>query len=130
MQLSWPNNAVLPLHPRELRRRIRHMALAGPCEEPGECILLRDADMAKLNEKYLHCPGPTNCLAFPVAGKGESGLVLSLDALRRECLLYGQESGEHCIRLLAHGLAHLAGFEHGPVMEHFCARLEQAGRTE
>lgn len=54
-------------------------------------------------------------------------LVLSLDTWRRECLLYGQEPVEHALRLLAHGLGHLAGYDHGPEMDDFTeAALEAA----
>lgn len=51
-------------------------------------------------------------------------LLLSVDTLLREAFLYGQDEREHCIRLLAHGLGHIAGYDHGPEMEEFeeCAR--------
>lgn len=51
-------------------------------------------------------------------------LVLSIDTLLREAYLYGQDNAEHCIRLLAHGLAHIAGYDHSEEMEAFeaCAR--------
>lgn len=51
-------------------------------------------------------------------------LALSADTLLRECFLYGQDEEEHCIRLLAHGLAHLTGLDHGPDMDRLAARLE------
>ena len=43
--------------------------------------------------------------------------MFSLDTLRRECLLYGQEPAEHALRLLAHGMAHLCGLDHGEQMD-------------
>jgi len=46
-------------------------------------------------------------------------LALSLDAVAREAFLYGQDPVEHGLRLLAHGLAHLAGYDHGPDMDAF-----------
>lgn len=54
-------------------------------------------------------------------------LVLSLDTWRRECLLYGQEPVEHALRLLAHGLGHLAGYDHGPEMDDFTEAAQEAG---
>lgn len=54
-------------------------------------------------------------------------LVLSLDTWRRECLLYGQEPVEHALRLLAHGLGHLAGYDHGPEMDEFTDAAHEAG---
>ncbi|MBQ9405417.1 MAG: rRNA maturation RNase YbeY [Desulfovibrio sp.] len=92
-----------------------------------ELFLLDDAHLSKANRQYMHCCGPTNVLSFP-GGHGAVGtLLLSLDALRRECLFYGQDAGEHMVRLLAHGLAHLCGLEHGAAMNALCDRLQRHG---
>ncbi|MDL2307385.1 rRNA maturation RNAse YbeY [Desulfovibrio sp. OttesenSCG-928-C06] len=44
-------------------------------------------------------------------------LALAPDTMRREAVLYGQELGAHTLRLLAHGFAHLLGYEHGEAMD-------------
>jgi probable rRNA maturation factor len=54
-------------------------------------------------------------------------LVLSADTLEREAFLYGQEAGDYCLRLLAHGFAHLLGYGHGAEMERLEEKLAQAG---
>lgn len=99
-----------------------------------ELVLLPDAAMEELNNTHMGCHGPTNVLSFPastplsaadgklgslpVAGSLDLGsLALSPDTFLRECLLYGQETEEHCLRLLAHGMAHLLGYDHGPEMD-------------
>ncbi len=95
-----------------------------------ELILADDGVIAGVNAHFLGCAGPTNILSFPPASRpgmggepgrtGETGgasLVLSLDTLERECLLYGQNAAEHALRLLAHGMAHAAGLDHGPAMD-------------
>ncbi|MDR1686790.1 MAG: rRNA maturation RNAse YbeY [Desulfovibrio sp.] len=88
---------------------------------------------------------PTALIAAPVTGAptdllkpdgpaGQRGpaegfggcLALSVDTLEREAFLYGQEAAAYCIRLLAHGLAHLAGHDHGPAMRELEERLERA----
>ena len=91
-----------------------------------ELVLMRDGEIAALNAAHLGCTGPTNILSFPdSAGGGRLGaLALSVDTLRRECRLYGQPPAEYARRLLAHGLAHLCGYDHGPSMDAVCARLE------
>lgn len=100
-----------------------------------ELQLVDDREIARLNREFLGCTGPTNILSFPAHGDadatgdgaggevGEPGdqaflgeLALSVDALARETDLYGQAPLEHLARLLAHGLLHLAGFDHGEVM--------------
>jgi probable rRNA maturation factor len=94
-----------------------------------ELVFARDAEIAELNVRYLRRRGPTNCLAFPAGGRAGvlfgGSLFVSLDALHRECLLYGQAPAAHLRRLLAHGLAHVAGFDHGAEMEALCTKLEE-----
>ncbi|WP_319584488.1 rRNA maturation RNase YbeY [uncultured Pseudodesulfovibrio sp.] len=95
-----------------------------------ELKLVDDREIARLNSEFLGCTGPTNILSFPAheadeayAEVGDPGdhvflgeLALSVDALVRETDLYGQLPLEHLARLLAHGLLHLAGFDHGEIM--------------
>jgi probable rRNA maturation factor len=101
-----------------------------------ELKLVDDREIARLNQEFLGCTGPTNILSFPahdadeadeadgpggeVGEPGEQAflgeLALSVDALGRETDLYGQIPLEHLARLLAHGLLHLAGFDHGEIM--------------
>jgi probable rRNA maturation factor len=80
-----------------------------------DLVLTGDDEIARLNHQFLGCVGPTNVLSFPdEAGGGY--IVLSIDALEREALLYAQPVQEHFVRLLSHAILHLAGFEHGQIM--------------
>ncbi|EPR42759.1 metalloprotease ybeY [Desulfovibrio sp. X2] len=107
--------------------------------------LVDDVEMAAINAEHRGLRGPTNILSFPADDgpangdpapdealaetAGDSGaeavegvifigdLVLSVDTLAREAFLYGQDPLEHTARLLAHGLLHLAGFDHGEEMD-------------
>ena len=128
VRLMCPAGARLPLHPREIRRLVLGMLQKLPPQNADvELVFVRDAEIADLNRRYLDCPGPTNCLAFPDAGGSgallRGSLFVSLDTLYRECLLYGQPVAMHLRRLLAHGLTHLAGYDHGEEMEAVCANL-------
>lgn len=80
-----------------------------------------DAAMAALNREFLGLPGPTNVLSFPADDPDRPDyfgeMALSADTVIREAFLYGQEPVTHLVRLLAHGFLHLAGLDHGPVME-------------
>lgn len=104
-------------------------------------ILVDDACIARLNSCVMDCPGPTNVISFPAEGAEKSlakggGLALaeevghpefgncniaeiylSLDTLKRECRLYGQALEDHAKRLLAHGLGHVLGYDHGLEMD-------------
>lgn len=131
----------LPFRRMELRRALAVMlrtAGSGPAEL--DLILVRDAAMADYNQRYMGCHGPTNVLSFPIdeqiAGPEDEdvpvqlgSLVFSVDALHREALLYGQETEEHCLRLLAHGLGHLAGYDHGPEMDELCSEMLYAAKA-
>ncbi|MEG2140639.1 MAG: rRNA maturation RNase YbeY, partial [Bilophila sp.] len=121
-QLCWR----LPLCRTELFHALENMAQVVTCEPLElDLLLVRDGTMAKLNQQHMGCQGATNVLSFPLdewstATSQEykknttalGSLVLSVDALHREALLYGQELEEHCLRLLAHGMGHLAGYDH------------------
>ena len=126
-----------PFSRREWAVWLRAMLAAIPDGAEGigvELLLVRDADIAVLNERYLGCRGATNSLSFPEQstghGKRLGSLVLSVDALHRECLLYGQEAAVHGRRLLAHGLAHLLGYDHGVAMDRVCDQLEAAAALD
>ena len=82
-----------------------------------ELHLVDDAAMSAANRRSMGCQGPTNVLSFPGGCDSPGTLLFSLDTLRRECLLYGQEPGEHALRLLAHGMAHLCGLDHSEQMD-------------
>jgi probable rRNA maturation factor len=80
--------------------------------------IVDDREMADLNGQYMGCLGPTNVLSFPGGDDGWLGdLVLSAETLVRESWLYNQDTHEYTVRLLAHGLLHLLGHDHGPEME-------------
>lgn len=94
-----------------------------------ELFLMRDGEIAALNAAHLGCTGPTNILSFPDSAGRLGSLALSVDTLRRECRLYGQAPARYARRLLAHGLAHLCGYDHGPFMDVVCAGLEAAAEA-
>lgn len=88
--------------------------------------LVDDAAMSAANSSYMACIGPTNILSFPPGDDALGSLLFSVDTLLRECLLYGQDSLIHLYRLFAHGMAHLAGLDHGAAMDKFCDALMAA----
>lgn len=91
-----------------------------------ELQLVTDAEIARANSEFLYCFGPTNILSFPDADSSCGCLILSLETLERECLLYGQQKLGHLWLLLAHGMAHLAGLDHGEEMEKICSLCQNA----
>lgn len=112
---------LLPFSRTELTR-VMHAILSaiGQKDKDLEINLVDDATVADLNASFLQCDGPTNILSFPSTEDGSAQnigwLALSMDTLERECLLYGQDRAEHALRLIAHGMLHLAGYDHGEEM--------------
>jgi probable rRNA maturation factor len=127
-------NPTLPINKRELLPILEKiMSFLGLAEKDIEVELIDDRTIEELNKKFLGCVGPTNVLSFPAEDKHSPDflgqLVLSVDTLSREIFLYGQEGTEHLVRLLAHGILHLAGFEHGMLMDDMTeACIEEAGK--
>ena len=111
--------APLPLDRQDLILAAESaLALAGRSGEDLELVVVNDLEMERLNREFSGCVGPTNVLSFPLEdGSGLGVVVLSLDTLWREALLYGQDSAEHGLRLLAHGVFHLCGLPHGDAMD-------------
>ncbi|MFQ8738443.1 MAG: rRNA maturation RNAse YbeY [Bilophila wadsworthia] len=106
---------------------------------PVDLVLVRDAGMADYNLRYWVATAH-QCLIFShneqIAGPEDEdvpvqlrSLVFSVDTLHRETLLYGQDTEEHCLRLLAHGLGHLAGYDHGPEMDELCSEMLSAAEA-
>lgn len=105
-------------------------------------LIVKDNDMIFYNNEQMGVYGPTNVLSFPEEENDNpfigkvcaeiqkkrtrlGTLVLSMDTLLREAFLYGQDPHAHAVRLLAHGLAHLLGYDHGEEMWELTDFLEE-----
>ncbi len=93
-----------------------------------EFELVRDGAMASLNSQYMNCQGPTNVLSFPSMEEDNAELflgsiVMSVDTLRREAKLYGQNEKTHALNLIIHAMVHLMGYDHGHEMDTLCYEI-------
>ncbi len=104
---------------REAEQEVRRLLDLFDLEGFGlELHLTGDREIAELNQRFLGLTGPTNVLSFPAEEEGFLGsIVLSMQAVNREAHLYGQSERGHFLRLVAHSILHLAGYEHGPLMD-------------
>ncbi len=113
----------LSLSKAELRDLLKAMLAAlGRPDSHMDLAVLDDAAMEDLNRAWLDCPGPTNVLSFPspsLPGQQEhlGSLALAAQTLEREAFLYGRDPAGYAKTLLAHGLVHLLGHDHGPEMD-------------
>lgn len=108
----------LPLCKRELANLLKELMIFLHLTGNIELHCVDDEEIAVLNKQFLGCNSPTNILSFPAANedKTDGELVLSKASVLRESILYGQPPYEQLVRLLAHGLLHLKGLEHGEEM--------------
>lgn len=114
-----PTDPRLPLSVPELGAIFDGLAeVLGLSDWEVDLRIVDDREMAELNGQFMGCLGPTNVLSFPSAEKPWLGdLVLSAETLAREAFLYNQDIHAYTVRLLAHGLLHLMGHDHGPEMD-------------
>jgi probable rRNA maturation factor len=80
-------------------------------------LLVSDAEIRKLNRKYLDRDRPTNVISFTMDGPARGGgllgdVVISTQTAEREAKAAGMRTVERFARLLAHGILHLTGMDH------------------
>jgi probable rRNA maturation factor len=120
--------AVIPICRRELAgiavRIFSGLGVDDPCLD---MLITHDGRMQELNRNYLGVEGPTNVLSFPEQDGPDSDtggqLVINIDAINRESFLYGQETCAYLMRMMTHGILHLAGYDHGQLMDDITEKL-------
>jgi probable rRNA maturation factor len=83
-------------------------------------VIVDDAEIAELNQRYLQRSGATNVLAFPMQ-EGEfaaisphllGDVVISVETCQREAEAAGITFDQRFTELLIHGILHLFGYDH------------------
>jgi len=96
-------------------------------------VLLVDPDtMARLHERWMGEPGPTDVMAFPMdeleTGRGPDedddpppallgDVVLCPEVARRQAAAAGHSTADELHLLCTHGILHLLGYDHGEAEE-------------
>ncbi len=93
-----------------------------------DLLLADDLNIERLNKKFLNLKSPTNVLSFPEK-KGSGSIIISLETVFRESILYNQPLEEHLIRVLIHGILHLLDIDHGPYMFELTEKLIKKSKT-
>jgi len=83
-------------------------------------MIVDDAQMAELNQRYLKRNGPTNVIAFPMRAGDFSEItpnllgdvVISAETARTEAEALGIPPARRLSELLVHGVLHLFGYDH------------------
>ena len=91
------------------------------CHDRELSLLFTDDNrIAQLNIRYLGRHGPTNVMAFPMAGGPTpdvkspmlGDVVISVDTALRESRELGEPLERTINRLMIHGVLHLLGYDH------------------
>jgi probable rRNA maturation factor len=92
-------------------------------------LLVDEPTMAAYHEKYMGEPGPTDVLSFPMDELRPPGddeeppagmlgdVVLCPTITAAQATEHGRSADEEAEYLLAHGILHLLGFDHGTAEE-------------
>ena len=101
------------------RRRIRRVvrAIVRDAEIPEARIgvaVVDDATIAKLHQKYLNDPDPTDVLSFVLERSSkaiEGEVVVSAETALASAPHYGCSADEELLRYVIHGTLHLVGYD-------------------
>ena len=129
--------AALPVAGRELRSLVAELwqgaaafyeqGLVPAVPQSIVLALVTDRESAALNKDTMGVFGPTNILSYPGSGGMAAELALAVETMLRESVLYGQEPAAYLVRLLAHGMLHVCGMDHGEEMFALQDKLMQSG---
>ena len=124
MKVSVFEKAKLPAGATKaaLARAARAALEAERCEEDGELnvILVADAEMRRLNKRYLSHDRTTDVIAFryptdPAFPAGETpafgDVFVSVPQARRQAKALGHGVAQELLTLVLHGTLHLLGYD-------------------
>lgn len=94
-----------------------------------------DAEIRLLNSRYRGKDKATDVLSFPLL-EGEASqmspslgdLVISIETTLKQAKRYRVSTDQELLRLMIHGLLHLAGFDHEGVPAGVAQRMRRAER--
>jgi rRNA maturation RNase YbeY len=77
-------------------------------------VFVDDAYIQQLNQQFLGIDSPTDVLSFPLDQHGnhlEGEVYISVDTAAEQAREYNVSLREEILRLVAHGLLHLIGYD-------------------
>jgi rRNA maturation RNase YbeY len=118
---------VLEIDLSEIKSKAQKtLKILGLMKKELSILLADEPTIAELNAKYLHRPGPTNVIAFPMQEGPYSeinphilgDIVISVETAKRQAKEAGLPFDRYLEKLLVHGILHLIGYDHeGPDVE-------------
>lgn len=99
------------------RRRVaRAAAGVGRRSDAVHLVFVDDREIRRLNRRYRRKDKPTDVLSFAYdAGPGDDvvgEVFVSLQTLSRDAKRLNVPAQHHAVRIVVHGLLHVAGYDH------------------
>ncbi len=79
-------------------------------------VLIGDTLGRKLNKEHKNRDYPTNVLSFPLE-KLSGEIFINVRRAERDADKFGHSKAKHLAYLFIHGCLHLAGYDHGSIMD-------------
>ena len=120
---SPPNSTVTfrrvpaDLSRRAIERFARRLQMEVAQGRPFDCLITGDAELRRLNLKFLGNDYPTDVLSFPgprppTPGPHLGDIAISFPRARAQARAFGHDTGQEVQILMLHGLLHLLGMDH------------------
>ena len=118
MEISCKDSSQLPLSTEALTQYLQEfLKVLGYPEREVVLYLTEDLEMQALNWQHRQHNQPTDVLAWSYWENDPHGAVLgeiaiSLEQVKRQAAAHQLSEKAELLRLLAHGCAHLVGYDH------------------
>jgi probable rRNA maturation factor len=93
----------------------RTLRAEGLIEAELSLSFVDEAEIEELHVRYLHEPGPTDVLSFPLDGEDERGIRVLGDVVIAPVVAARNNPGDPAAEmrlLVVHGVLHLLGYDH------------------
>jgi probable rRNA maturation factor len=102
---------------RAIERFARRLQMEVAQCRPFDCLITGDAELRRLNLKFLGQDYPTDVLSFPgprplAPGPRLGDIAISFLRARAQARAFGHNTGQEVRILMLHGLLHLLGMDH------------------
>lgn len=97
---------------RAIERFARRLQVEVAQGRPFDCVITGDAELRRLNLKFLGNDYPTDVLSFPASGAFLGDIAISFLRARAQAHAFGHDAGQEVQILMLHGLLHLLGMDH------------------
>lgn len=118
MDIAWKDSIPLPLAQEHLAEYLQaYLAVLGYADRQIVLYLTNDCEIQALNQQYRGQNRPTDVLAWSYWEDDRTSeilgeIVISWDRVRVQAKTNGFSEEVELLRLLAHGCAHLVGYDH------------------